>query len=240
MQIDVLWESEDLIAVNKPSGLLVHKTKMDAGETQFLLQFLRDQVGYHVFPLHRLDKATSGVCLFAKKAEAVKPMQDIWNTDSVKKEYRCLVRGWFPEKHIEDSPLEEIKKEKERTKESQGEKKKAISIFKPKVSWEVPVAIGKFPKTRYQLVDVEILTGRRHQIRRHACRQHHPIIGDSTYGDGKHNLYFREELGFQGLMLSSNKIQFREPSSNKWVEISAYEDSRFVALAEKFRDSVCT
>jgi tRNA pseudouridine65 synthase len=228
--IEICFENQDIVVVNKPSGLLVHRTNIDKAEKHFLLQLLRDQLGYHLYPIHRLDKATSGLVLFAKSSEAAKAYQNVWQTDKCIKKYKFLARGWLKKEITVDYAIEEFKKVKERTSESQGQKKEAKSLFTPLEHFEIDVDFGKFPVARYSLVEAQLFTGRRHQIRRHACHLSHPIIGDSNYGDGKHNRFFRENLGITGLLLQSYYLELFLINENKPITIENKIDPRF----EKF------
>lgn len=229
----VVKEIGNLIFANKPAGMLVHRTPLDKYETEFLVQNLRDEVGKKVFPIHRLDKATSGLVMFTTDSSEVSRYQELWTENNILKSYYCFCRGWITEETLVDYPIEEFKKAKERTHESQGEKKEAISKFKPLAKFEVDVDFGKFPKGRYSLVEVEIQTGRRHQIRRHAAHLSHPILGDSNYGDGKHNRFFREKLGCPGLLLQSKSMIFTDPVSNEEVSVELDLDQRIAHVIEQ-------
>jgi len=89
--LEILYQDEYLIAINKPSGLLVHKSPIDKHETRFALQELRDQIGQYVYPVHRLDKPTSGVLLFALDREIAKSMSQYFRNNLVHKEYTAIV-----------------------------------------------------------------------------------------------------------------------------------------------------
>lgn len=230
--LEVCFENQDIVVVNKPSGLLVHRTNIDKMEKYFLLQLLRDQIGCHLFPIHRLDKATSGLVVFAKSAEVTKYYHDLWQTDKCVKKYKFLARGWLKQETTVDYAIEEFKKLKERTKETQGLKKEAKSLFKPISYFEVPVDFGKFPKARYSLVEAQLFTGRRHQIRRHACHLSHPILGDSNYGDGKHNRFFRENLNITGLLLQSYYLELPLINEDEPLKLEIPLDQRI----QKFID----
>lgn len=229
----VIKRYSNLIFVNKPPGLLVHRSPIDKNETEFLIQNLRDEIGEKVYPIHRLDKPTSGIILFTLDKEIIPSYQKLWENNQIDKMYSCVVRGWLTQKVELNYPLEQFDKLKERKSEAQGIKKEAISIFSPVEKYETEVSFGKFPTARYSLLDVNILTGRRHQIRRHAAHLRHPIIGDANHGDGKHNRFFREELNCPGLLLQSRYLGFEDPISGEYISAELELDNRITCLLSK-------
>ena len=191
--------------------MLVHKSPLDAREEIYLLQSLRDQIGMKLYPLHRLDKATSGLVLFAKDPKFVSPLQKLWEENKIEKTYYALVRGWLEEEVLVEKPLEEMARKRDQKKASDAVLKPAKSLITPLENYEWDYEIGKFPSQRYQLVRVKIYTGRKHQIRRHLVHLRHPIIGDTTYGDNKHNKAIRSLSPEAGLMLQAFKLSFPCP-----------------------------
>ena len=103
--LDILYRDDCLVAINKPSGLLVHRSDIDRHETRFALQLLRDQIGQQVYPLHRLDKAASGVLLFALDADSARQVGLQFERSEVHKRYLAVVRGWPPDAGVIDHPL---------------------------------------------------------------------------------------------------------------------------------------
>lgn len=103
--IEIIYEDDFLVAINKEAGLLVHRSWLDKGETRFALQLTRDAVGCHVFPMHRLDRPTSGVLLFAKSAAVARSLTDAFATNNVSKQYLAVVRGFMPEQGSIDYAL---------------------------------------------------------------------------------------------------------------------------------------
>ena len=93
--LEILYKDKYLVAINKPSGLLVHKSPIDKNETQFALQLVRDLIGQYIYPLHRLDKPTSGVLIFALSSEVAKEMSNLLRENEIKKEYLAVVRGYI-------------------------------------------------------------------------------------------------------------------------------------------------
>ena len=223
-RVEILYQDEYCIAVNKPHGLLVHRTSMSS-DKEFLLQRLRDQCGRKVYPLHRLDRPTSGVVLFAFSKEIAAEFFRIFREREVKKTYIALVRGWTEDNGIIDSPL----------KTSGGNEQEALTLYKTLERFEIPVPVRPYDRSRYSLVEIDLKTGRTHQIRRHFVHLRHPLIGDTTYGDGRHNIMFRENFGSHRLLLAAVKLEMPHPMTNMEISISAPLESSFQAVLEKIR-----
>nr|WP_314899854.1 pseudouridine synthase [uncultured Deefgea sp.] len=220
--LPILFQDENLIAIHKPSDLLVHRTSLDAYETRFAVQLLRDQIGQHVYPAHRLDKATSGVLLFGLNPAAARALSMQFAAREVHKQYLAIVRGWPTEAGHIDHPLELRKDDVELfgdevpkgAQESQTEYRCLATI-------ELPWTVDKYPSSRYALVELNPLTGRRHQIRRHLKHISHPIIGDSTYGKGNHNRAFAQAFGINRLLLACQSMNFPHPISGERITVTA-------------------
>ena len=188
----------DLAAIDKPAGLLVHPSALDAHEERTALQLLRDQLGERVWPLHRLDKATSGVLLFARNAEAARQRGMQFEAGEVRKRYLALVRGWPAESGEIDYPLA---RDPELPSAGQ-ERLPALTRYRRLACFEWPFTVdGRHSGSRYALMDVEPMTGRRHQIRRHFKHIAHPLVGDTTHGKGAHNRAVASFLGIDRLWL---------------------------------------
>ena len=104
-ELPILFRDEHLVAVHKPSGLLVHRTVLDRHETRFAVQILRDQIGQYVHPVHRLDRGTSGVLLFALDRETSRILSAQFETQRIDKTYLAVVRGHPDESGIINHPL---------------------------------------------------------------------------------------------------------------------------------------
>ncbi len=207
--LSLLYQDDYLVAIDKPPGLLVHRTGLDAGETQFALQLLRDQLGRPVWPAHRLDKGTSGVLLFALDATTASLIGQTFDVgDSVKKTYRAVVRGWPPAEGLIDHPLKRMPDDARAGRE---EVQAAQTRYRTLAHYELPLPYGNFPTTRCALVELQPLTGRRHQLRRHMKHIAHPIIGDATHGKGPLNRAVAEFLGLQRLWLHALRLELRHP-----------------------------
>lgn len=211
-ELTIIYRDEHLIAINKPSGLLVHRSDIDRHETRFALQLLRDQIGQHVFPVHRLDKPTSGVLLFALHAECAQRLGAIFNAHQLTKTYLAVVRGIAPSQACIDHPLTE---EQDRISDKKANRQKpaqeAITDLKTIAQIELPIAVDKYPCSRYSLVECTPRTGRKHQIRRHLKHISHPIIGDAKHGKSRHNRFFQEHYNCHRLMLAAVELRFHHP-----------------------------
>ena len=198
--------------MDKPGGVVVHKTA-GAPPGKPLLQQVRDHIGQHVYPAHRLDRGTSGVMLFAKDKESASLAGKIFMEREVTKTYLALVRGWVDEKGFIDYPLSAGEND-ERMKESQ-------TAYRRLMTTTLEQAIGRYETARYSLVEVNPHTGRWRQIRRHFSHLRHPVIGDVQHGDLHHNHFFRNEWGIMTLCLSAVKLELVHPVSGKALAIEA-------------------
>lgn len=196
--LPVLHHCERFVAVDKPAGMVVHRSEW-CPDGEPVLQRLRDQLRRHVFPVHRLDRATSGVLLFALDPDAARHLGAQFTAHTVDKRYLAIVRGWPDEAGLIDSPLAE---------DPSVPAQPATTEYRRTASVELPVAVGRYATARYALVDVRPRTGRMHQIRRHFAHLRHPIVGDVRYGDGRHNRMWREVLARPGMMLRAVSIAF--------------------------------
>lgn len=225
--LTILYRDDDLVAVHKPAGLLVHRTAIDARESRFLLQSLRDQLGVPVHPVHRLDKATSGVMVFALHPEATRRLAAAFRDGQVQKTYLAIVRGWAPLHQDVDHPLSDPPDRLARRRPTQS--RAAFTEVRCLARIELAAAVGRYATARYSLVACRPRTGRRHQIRRHLKHLRHPVIGDVNYGDGAHNRYFRHSLGISRLLLAASEIRLPHPRTAIDLEILAPLDGSFLA-----------
>ena len=221
----VVYEDEHYIAIDKPSGLLVHRSPIDRHETQFAVQLLRDQIGQHVHPAHRLDKPTSGILLFAKSTEALRKVSEQFETHTIDKVYHALVRGFPPEKLTIDHPVKTRKDKLD--KKTMEAPKDAITHLTTLATCTIDAKIERYDTSRYALVKLEPTTGRRHQLRYHMKHIAHPIIGDSNYGKGVQNRYFQQHFNCHRLLLAATSLNFYHPYEERETVISAKLDADF-------------
>lgn len=209
--LDILYHDPHYIAVHKPPGIHVHPSEL-ARQEDSCMRILRDQLGQWVYPVHRLDRATSGVLLFALDSEAAGKMIGLFLERQVRKRYLAVVRGYTDAEGLIDHPL----------REAEGQPaQEAQTAYRRLGTVELPYPMGKFPTVRYSLVEAFPHTGRRNQIRRHFVHISHPIVGDVRFGDGRHNRLFREKFGLHRLLLLATDLEFIHPYSGEEVSIHA-------------------
>jgi tRNA pseudouridine65 synthase len=219
--LPLLYQDADYVAVHKPPGLLVHRSWISQDEA-FLLQRLRDQIGQRVYPVHRLDRATSGVIFFGLSSGAARRLQKVFESGRATKTYRAVVRGWLQAPVLVDHDLDD--------RESGKAPRPARTRLMPLASVEIDAAVDRYPTARYSLVEAEPLTGRRHQIRRHLKHVDHPIVGDTTWGKGTHNRFFRERFDVHRLLLVSWETRFPHPLSGNPTRVHAARDPEWDRL----------
>jgi len=226
MPLDILFEDEHLVAINKPHNLLVHHSPMAAEIKEAALQQLRDQLGHKVYPMHRLDRPTSGVLIFAKNSEAAKLGQVLFEASSTTKEYLAVVRGFAPESITLDREVQAADSKKA---------KAAKTHFIRLNTIELPHAVHPYNSARYSLIKAQPFTGRMHQIRLHLRHLRHVIVGDKKYGDRYHNRFIAAHYGWPQLFLHANILQFDHPIEHqKRITVKAPLPAHFQQLLKTF------
>ena len=220
--LDILYRDEHLIAINKPHGLLVHRSSIAADVEEFALQLLRDQVGLKVNPVHRLDRKTGGVLLFAFNKEAEIAMQQQFMDNRVKKKYLAIVRGRTPDSETIDYPL----------RKENGTLQEALTNYITLQRAEIDVPFGAHLTSRYSLIEAAPQTGRMHQIRKHMSHVFHPIIGDRTHGCNKQNKLFKDKWDMTTMLLHASEQSFNHPVTGEEIAIKAPLQSEFVRVME--------
>ncbi|MDG6360993.1 tRNA pseudouridine(65) synthase TruC [Glaesserella parasuis] len=234
MKLEIIYQDDELIAINKPAGMLVHRSWLDKHETVFAMQTLRNQIGQHVFPIHRLDRPTSGVLLFALNSEMARTMSQLFEQHQIQKSYLAVVRGYLQGEGRIDYPLK-VQLDKIADKFSQEkEAQEATTDYRNIATIEMPYPAGKFATARYSLVQLYPKTGRKHQLRRHLKHLFHPIMGDTNYGDLHQNRALTANTGCDRLMLHSNSLQFIHPKTLQKIEIKAPLDEQWKTLFTQF------
>lgn len=232
--LSVLYRDEYLLIVHKPAGLLVHRSPIDRHETEFALQYARAlNGGEHVYPVHRLDRPTSGILAFARDSDTARTLGLAMMAGDVAKTYLAMVRGWPPEQGEIDYPLRE-EPEDRRLKGIEQPVRNALTHYRTLATTEIPVEIEKYPTSRYALVELSPKTGRKHQLRRHMKHINHPMIGDANHGRGRHNRYFAERFGEGRLMLAATMMAFRHPVSGEPLTVSAAPEASFLEVLSIF------
>lgn len=224
-KVEILAENDILIAINKPCGLLTVPTAL-ASDKQTCMSVLRNQIKARVYPVHRLDRATSGVLLFARTSDSARILAELFANRSITKTYIAVVRGHLFEDGKIDHPIAE---------EKHSQPVQAITLFTPVARLELPIPVGHYPTARYTLLSLTPLTGRNHQIRRHLAHLRHPIIGDTIYGDGRHTTMFRQQLGIHRLMLHASSLWLPALEEHPEMTITAPIPEEFTMLFPDYR-----
>ncbi|RDE87569.1 tRNA pseudouridine(65) synthase TruC [Aggregatibacter kilianii] len=234
--LEILYQDDVLVAVNKPAGMLVHRSWLDRHETQFVMQTLRDQIGQLVYPIHRLDRPTSGVLLFALNSEIANLLCLQFEQKQTEKQYLAVVRGYVTGHGEIDYPLK-IQLDKIADKFSQQDKapQSAVTFYEGLQTVEMPYDVGRYATSRYSLVRLVPKTGRKHQLRRHMKHIFHPILGDTQYGDLHQNRALTEHTGCSRLMLHAEKLTFVHPMTQLPITIQAGLDAQWRNLMQTFQ-----
>jgi tRNA pseudouridine65 synthase len=223
--LQILYRDDRVVAVHKPCGVLVHRTPL-ARDRVFVLQALRDQLGQRVYPVHRLDRATSGVLLFALDSDTARTLVRQFETRRVRKQYLAVARGWVDPEGLIDHPVAD--------EDVGGAPQPARTRYACLARIELPFAVDRYSSARYSLVRVEPETGRRQQIRKHFKHISHHLIGDTTHGNGRHNRFFRTQYGLERLLLQAQSLGFEHPADASSIEITAAADANWRKLAQLF------
>jgi tRNA pseudouridine65 synthase len=219
--LEIVYQDDHLIAINKPHGLLVHRSSIANDAKEFALQLLRDQVNRHVSPVHRLDRKTGGLLLFAFEKDVEIAMQQQFMNGEVQKKYLAVLRGHAPDQMDIDYPL---------AKEN-GTIQEAFTSFVTLKRAELDVPFGKHPTSRYSLVEASPTTGRMHQLRKHFAHIFYPIIGDRKHGCNRQNKFFKEQWEMTTMLLHASELTFTHPVTHKEVHLQAAIQSEFLRMA---------
>jgi tRNA pseudouridine65 synthase len=220
--LEIIYQDDELIAVNKPHGLLVHRSSIAADTSEFALQILRDQIGKTVYPAHRLDRKTGGVLLFSLNKEMDSLIQTAFSLNKIKKEYLAVLRGHTDPEGTIDYPL----------KKDNGTLQEALTHYQTISLSEIDLPFGKFLTSRYSLVLAKPQTGRMHQIRRHFAHIFHPIIGDRPHGCNKQNKLWKETFQHDTMLLHAKSIEFQHLRTQEKIHIQANLQSEFTRALE--------
>ncbi|WHI49781.1 pseudouridine synthase [Microbulbifer sp. MLAF003] len=232
---EIIFEDDYLLAAFKPEGWLVHRSEIDHSENRILLQYLRDLSGHRLYPVHRLDKPTSGVIIFGKSSEMATLLQQQLESENSIKKYLAVCRGYCPEQGVIDYPLPPVADFKHQRKRPKTDlpRKSAITLYRRLDTVELPYEVDRYPTSRYSLVEIQLKTGRRHQIRRHFKHIHHPLIGCPKYGKSSHNRFFARQYDCTRLLLHASKLKIMHPISETVFEISMTPRGTFSELLGK-------
>ena len=224
--LDILFMDDDLVAVDKPPGLAVHRSRLVGDDEDYLMDRLRLQVEGRLHAVHRLDRATSGVLLVARSSEVAAELGRQAMARTMDKTYLAVVRGWPAELGEIDYPL---------TGSSlRGEAKPALTRWRRLATVEVPIAQGRYPQQRYSLLEVTPETGRYRQIRRHFHHLSHHLLGDTSHGRGDHNRLIRQHYGVHRLLLHALRLQVMHPATRQPLMLEAPLDAAWLRLFDAF------
>ncbi len=233
--LEILYQDEHLVAVNKPSGWLVHRSWLDRKEKVVVMQTVRDQIGQHVYTVHRLDRPTSGVLLMALSSEVAKLLSKQFEEHQIHKTYHAVVRGYVDGEETIDYPLtEELDKIADKFANPDKAPQEAVSHYRSLAQVEMPIAVGPYQTTRYSLLELRPDTGRKHQLRRHMSHIRHPILGDSAHGDLKQNRALAAHFNCPRLMLHASQLTLNHPVTGEHLEINAVWDEPWRDLMVQF------
>ncbi|MCK7460097.1 tRNA pseudouridine(65) synthase TruC [Idiomarina aminovorans] len=220
-ELEIVYQDEFVAVINKPSGLLVHRSRIASGAREFAMQMLRNQMGRHVYPVHRLDRPTSGLLIFALNSNIARTLTEQLSARQVRKTYHSVVRGYVSESGTIDYALkEELDKLADADADTNKDKQPALTHYKCLKQVELPYQVSKkHDTTRYSLVQLQPETGRKHQLRRHMAHIRHPIVGDTNHGDGRHNNFFRSHFDIHRLLLAATGLSFSHPVSGELINL---------------------
>jgi tRNA pseudouridine65 synthase len=228
--LEVLYRDDDVVAVHKPPGLMVHRSDLDRHETRFAVQLLRAQLGRNVFPAHRLDRGTSGVLLFAFDSRTAARLGQAFESRAVEKRYLALVRGWPEPEGSIDYPLRRLEDGKD---VGGAPRQEARTDYRRLACAEVPIPSRDHGTTRVALVELRPHTGRQHQVRRHLKHLSHPVMGDATYGKGPLNRAFAGLFGSSRLLLACVELDLAHPADGRPLRLHAPLEPGFAGVCAK-------
>jgi tRNA pseudouridine65 synthase len=227
MSLQIIFEDEYLLCVNKPNNVLVHHAfhSRNVADEDSLLQIIENEKGLKVYPIHRLDRKTSGIILLAKQKEFVSKFQELFTNSEISKTYFGIVRGFSPDEKTIDTPVKG---------RDANVHKEALTYLKTLEKVTLNIPIKPYDSSRYSLVELSPKTGRMHQLRVHANKISHPLIGDAKYGDKNHDLMFEENFGWKNLFLHAGKLEFTHPFSSEKLILKASFPKDWIASFEAF------
>lgn len=224
--LEIIWQDEDVVLVNKPPGLAVHRSRLVGADDDYLIDRLRRQMGGPLHLAHRLDRATSGIMVVARSASMAGELGKQWMAGDVARGYIVICRGWPEQEGTIERPLSGAGRSSER--------RAARTDWQRLATTELHIAMGRYEAQRYALLKVHPVTGRYRQIRRHLAWLSHPIIGDSSHGRNEHNRLFRQHLGSHRLLLHATSVAFRHPRDGHQIHMHAPLDDTWRSLLQRF------
>jgi|TARA_B110000858_G_scaffold24482_1_gene24861 tRNA pseudouridine65 synthase len=227
MNLDIIFEDQFIICVNKPNNMVVHHAyhSRNVADEMALLQLIQAEKGIKVYPIHRLDRKTSGIILLAKETIHVSKFQELFTNNEIEKTYYGVVRGFSPETKIIDSPVKG---------RDASIHKDALTYLKTLEQIVLEIPVKPYDCSRYSLVELKPKTGRMHQLRVHTSKISHPLIGDIKYGDKNHDLMFDENFGWKNMFLHAGHLKFKHPFYEEVLILKANFPKDWISLFEEF------
>lgn len=227
MSLEIIFEDEQLICVNKPNNMLVHHAhhSRNVADEISLLQLILEETGKKVFPIHRLDRKTSGIILLAKETQFVSKFQELFTNNQIQKTYYGVVRGFSPETRVIDSPVKG---------RDANVHKEALTHLKTLEKITLNIPVKPYDSSRYSLVELSPKTGRMHQLRVHSNKISHPLIGDTKYGDKNHDIMFDEKFSWKNMFLHAGKLEFQQPYTSEKLILKAPFPKDWIQLFKEF------
>lgn len=227
MSVTIVFEDEYLLCVSKPNNVLVHHAhhSRNVADEASLLQLIQEEKGIKTYPIHRLDRKTSGIILLAKETTYVSKFQELFTNSEIEKTYYGVVRGFSPEAKTIDSPVKG---------RDANVHKEALTYLKTLAQVTLEIPVKPYDSSRYSLVEMKPKTGRMHQLRVHTNKISHPLIGDAKYGDKNHDLMFDENFGWKNMFLHAGKLEFKHPFTNEELVLKAFFPDDWVSLFKEF------
>lgn len=231
MTVDILFEDDYIICVSKPNNVIVHHAhhSRNVADEESLLQLLFKKFDKKFYPIHRLDRKTSGIILLAKETKYVSKFQELFTNNEIQKTYYGIVRGHSPESVIIDSPVKG---------RDANVYKDAETYFKTVDKTIVDIPVKPYDTSRYSLVEMKPKTGRLHQLRIHTNKISHPLIGDPKYGDKNHNVMFIDNFNCENLFLHAFSLEFKHPFTDENLLIKANFPRDWSIVFDRFKWSV--
>ncbi len=224
---EIIYEDDFCVVANKPNNVLVHHAhhSRNKADEASLLQLLENQLESRFYPIHRLDRKTSGILLLAKKTEYVAGFQELFMQHAIQKTYYGVVRGFSPTSKIINSPVKGRDADVYKEAETQLRTLETVTLNIP---------VKPYDTSRYSLVELKPKTGRLHQLRIHMNKISHPLINDAKYGDKNHDLMYEREFGCTYLFLHAGKLEFTHPFTSKLLSLKASFPKDWIDLFERF------
>lgn len=227
MHLEIIFEDAYCMCVHKPNNMVVHHAyhSRSVADEMSLLQLIQEVKGLKVYPIHRLDRKTSGLILLAKETQYVSEFQTLFTENTIEKIYYGVVRGFSPEVKIIDSPVKG---------RDANVHKEAVTHLKTLAQVVLDIPVKPYDSSRYSLVELKPKSGRMHQLRVHTLKISHPLIGDSKYGDKNHDLMFEVNFGWKNLFLHAGKLTFQHPFSKENLTLEAGFPTDWISLFQEF------